>query len=172
MHVKDAIEKRQSFREYLPKKVNSSMVNSLIESVRLSPSGNNAQPTKLLIINDKKEKELLKNNNVFYQNFVYDASLIVFFCSDPNVYVKKKLLDKDKRSRALRDVSIASSFFVLRATELGLGTCYIGWMDEKKVKKLFNLSNDLIIPFAITVGYSNEKLRKKIRKKKSEIIIK
>ena len=172
MQVKDAIEKRQSSRSYLPKKIDASLLNSLIDSVRLAPSGNNAQPTKLLIIKNKKDISLLKEKNVFYQDFVYSAPVIVFFCSDPKAYVKKKLLDKDKRYRALRDVSIASSFFVLRATEFNLGTCYIGWMDEKKVKKLFNLPNDLIIPFAITLGYTNESYRKKQRKKKLDIIIK
>ena len=45
---------------------------------------------------------------------------------------------KDKEY-SLLDVGIAVEHFCLQASELGLGSCLIGWFDEKEVKKLLDI---------------------------------
>ena len=69
------------------------------------------------------------------------------------------------------DIGIAATHFCLQATELGLGTCMIGWFDEKKIHKLLNIPEKRKIGLVITLGYPPEdyKLRKKIRKNPDEI---
>jgi nitroreductase len=69
------------------------------------------------------------------------------------------------------DIGIAAAHFCLQATELGLGTCMIGWFDEKKIHKLLNIPEKRKIGLVITLGYPPEdyKLRKKIRKNPDEI---
>ena len=62
------------------------------------------------------------------------------------------------------DIGIAATHFCLQATDLGLGTCIIGWFDEKKVRKLLQIPNKKRIPLLLTVGYSTDKIRKKQRK--------
>ena len=69
------------------------------------------------------------------------------------------------------DLGIAAAHFCLQATELGLGTCMIGWFDEKKIKQLLNIPKKRKVGLVITLGYPPEdyKLRKKIRKPVEEI---
>jgi nitroreductase len=69
------------------------------------------------------------------------------------------------------DIGIAATNFCLQAAELGLGTCMIGWFDEKKIRQLLNIPEKRKIGLVITLGYPPEdyKLRKKIRKPLSEI---
>lgn len=69
---------------------------------------------------------------------------------------------KDKEY-SLLDIGIAVEHFCLQATELGLGTCILGWFDEKKVKELLGIKNKRV-PLLITLGYSNATIRKKSRK--------
>ena len=150
------------------------MLMELIEAARLAPSGNNAQPCKFKVISDSKEKEMLKDNKMFKQAFVYTASAIILCCADPNKYPAGEFdekLDDPNQMRAIRDLGIASQNLVLRATELGLGTCYVGWMDKPKIKEIYKIPEDYIVPYVITVGYSAEKPTEHKKKDVSEIIL-
>ena len=69
---------------------------------------------------------------------------------------------KDKEY-SLLDMGIAVEHFCLQAAELGLGTCIMGWFDEKKVKKLLGIKNKRV-PLLITLGYPAGETRRKIRK--------
>ena len=173
MDVKKAIETRRSIRKYLPKPVSEELIYELIDAARLAPSGNNAQPGKYLIVNDDKTKNVLKKNEVFTQSFVYTAPTIIFCCANPNAYKKNITgIDNSNDMRAIRDLTIASQNIVLRATELGLGTCYVGWVDENKSKELLSIPKDYILPYVITVGYANETPNARPRKTIDEILIK
>jgi nitroreductase len=57
----------------------------------------------------------------------------------------------------------------LKAGDLGLGTCMVGWFNEKKVKQLLDIPSSKRVPLLITVGYRSGEIRKKIRKKLSDI---
>ena len=72
--------------------------------------------------------------------------------------------------RSIRDVAIASSYLVLRATELGLGTCYIGWFDEQGLKTTLRVNNDYVIPFVILLGYPAESPVQTPRKDMTEML--
>lgn len=65
---------------------------------------------------------------------------------------------------SLIDIGIAVNQFCLQAAELGLGTCIIGWFDEKKIKKLLGVERKKRVPLLITVGYSMAGRREKNRK--------
>ena len=171
MDVKQAIQKRKSIRQYKDKEVSDDLIKELIDAAWLAPSGNNLQPCRFFIIKDKEVKNKLRENKIFYQDFVYTASIIIVCCGDPSVYVKYKGFDNENQTRAIRDVSIASGFLVLRATELELGTCYVGWIDKEKIKDVLNIPKDYVIPYIITVGYSDEEPEHRQRKDLSEIII-
>ncbi len=71
-----------------------------------------------------------------------------------------------KKEYPLIDVGITAGHFCLQATEEGLGTCMLGWFDERKVKELLHVPEEKSIPLLITVGYTpeNYRHRKKIRK--------
>jgi nitroreductase len=53
----------------------------------------------------------------------------------------------------LIDVGIACEHFVLQATDLGLGTCFIGWFDEGAVKAVLNVPQQKKIDILIALGY-------------------
>lgn len=171
MDVKEAIEERRSIRKYQNKEVPEHLIRELIEVVRLAPSGNNAQPTKCYIVKDVKTKSELKEQEIFYQDFVYEAPVIIVCCADPTIY-KKRIggWDDPNEIRAMRDLSIASSFLVLRATELDLGTCYVGSLKKDKIKEILNIPQKYLIPYVITVGYPAEKPESTPRKNIDEII--
>ena len=61
---------------------------------------------------------------------------------------------------------------ISKATSLGLGTCYIGWMDKDKVKKILNILDKYLVPYAITAGFyeDNSAIKPRPKKEIKEII--
>ncbi len=174
MDVKKAIEETRSVRQYQDKEISEDLIKELMDAARLAPSGNNAQPWKYKVITSDKEKALLKENNVFKQDWVYNSPVIILCCGDPEAYPKGEFeegLDDPYEARALRDLAISSQNLVLRATELGLGTCYVGWVNKPKIKKVFELPERYVIPYVITVGYPADKPKQKSRKNIEDILL-
>jgi len=63
------------------------------------------------------------------------------------------------------DIGMAVENFCLQATEEGLGSCILGWFDEKGVKQLLGIPKDKRVPLVITLGYaSDQTARPKVRK--------
>jgi nitroreductase len=70
------------------------------------------------------------------------------------------------------DIGIAAEHFCLQATEEGLGTCMLGWFNEKPIQQLLNIPRKRKIGLVISVGYEPEgyKMREKIRKDISKVV--
>ena len=56
------------------------------------------------------------------------------------------------------DIGIACEHFVLQAREEGLGTCWLGWFNEKGVKKVLGLARNKNIDVIISAGYPEEEV--------------
>ena len=176
MQVKEAIKKRRSIRKYQDKEISQEIIDELIEAARLAPSGNNIQPWKFKIIKDREVIEKLRKEDIFKQDFVYNAPLIIVCCADPDLYLKVKpspasSVDDLNELRAVRDLSIACQNMVLRAVELGLGSCYIGWMEKEKIKQVLDIPMKFVAPYSICFGYSDEDSKEKKKKSKEEILL-
>lgn len=55
------------------------------------------------------------------------------------------------------DMGIAMEHMVLKATEIGLGTCWIGWFHEKKIKEILEISKTIKVLPLLSIGYPKEK---------------
>ena len=170
MDVKEAISKRRSIRKYQRKEVPLDLIRELIDAARLAPSGSNVQPCRYYLVKDSETKEKLRENRIFHQDFVYQAPALIVCCSDIRSYSQGiKGWSEENEVRALRDLSIASAFLVLRATELGLATCYVGWMKKDKIKDVLDIPRHYLVPFVIAVGYANEQPKPLPRKSIDEV---
>lgn len=171
MEVKEAIEKRRSIRKYLDKEISEEIIQELIKAARLAPSAYNAQPWKFKIVNDKKIIQELKNNQVFKNPFVYTAPLIIVCCCETDVYPLCAEDNFNTRELAIGDISIASQNLVLRATELGLGSCYVGLLSKEKIKQILKIPKRYVIPHVISIGYPSEKPADAERKNIDDILL-
>jgi len=175
MDVKEAIKTRHSVRKFLDKEVPQGLIDELIDAARLAPSGYNAQPWRFCVVKDKETKEKLFKEGALKQKFVKEAPVLIVCCGDPDAYRKNRVekdFDDSEEVSVFRDVSIASGFLVLRATELGLGACYIAWRHKEKIKEVLGIPKNFYVPFIIIAGYPAEKPSASPRKKLSEIILK
>lgn len=166
MDFQTLILKRQSDRKYSSTPVEKEKLMQCIEAARLSPSACNSQPWTFILIDDDELRLKVEKaaSGLGMNKFATQASAIVAIVLErPNLTSKIGSVMKDKEY-TLIDIGIAANQFCLQASELGLGTCMIGWFDEKKVKELLNVPRSKRIPLLITVGYSLSEQREKIRK--------
>lgn len=166
MEFQELILQRQSDRKYNSKPVEKEKILKCIESARLSPSACNAQPWTFVVVDDEKKKLEVENAiaTLGMNGFALQAPVVVAIVLEkPNLSSKIGSVIKDKEY-TLMDIGIATNQFCLQASEIGLGTCIIGWFNEKKVKKILNVPKNKRVPVLILLGYSESQLRQKIRK--------
>ena len=167
MNFSELITKRQSERQYDSRLVEPEKIVQCIEAARLAPSACNAQPWKFIVVNDPDLKKQVATAvaGMGMNHFAFEAHAIVAIVLEkPNAMSKIGSVLKGKEY-TLMDIGIAADHFCLQATDLGLGTCIVGWFDEKKVRKFLNIPKNKRIPLLITVGYTTGELRSKKRKK-------
>jgi nitroreductase len=169
------IAQRQSVRKYQNKEVEKGKLDKIIEAVHIAPSACNSQPWKLILVNEPELKNKVAkatfSKTVAFNRFAMEAPVIAVL-----VIEKAKLIAQiggsiKNQEYPQYDIGIAAEHFCLQATELGLGTCMIGWFNEKKIQQLLKIPKKRKVGLVITLGYPPEdyKMRKKIRKPLDEI---
>ena len=167
----ELVTRRQSVRKYKSEAVPQEAIASCLEAARLAPSACNAQPWKFIVVEDEKLKRQVGQAaaSMGMNGFCPDAPCIVAVVLEkPNIVSAIGSVLKNKEY-ALIDIGIAAEHFCLQAAELGLGTCMIGWFDEKKAKSLLGIPSSKRLSLLITVGYGGDTPRAKTRKTTAEM---
>lgn len=171
MKLLELIQKRQSDRKYTSQPVAEDQIVACLEAARLAPSACNSQPWKFVVVN---QPELVAQvgeaaAGLGMNKFAREVPVIVAVVLEKmNLTARIGSVIKDKEY-SLLDVGIAVEHFCLQAAELGLGTCIMGWFDEKKVKRLLGIGNRRV-PLLITLGHPASATREKVRKPQDEIV--
>lgn len=173
MQFSELLKERQSVRAYTDKPVEDWKVDLLIEAVRLAPSASNSQPWRLIIVREPEKKNAVASacysTLVSFNSFAPQAPLIAVLTIERARVVTQIGAALKKRDFPLIDIGIAASHFCLQATELGLGTCMIGWFDEPRVREVLAIPESTRIGLLITLGYGNDEPRRKVRKSREEM---
>jgi nitroreductase len=157
MNFEELIHTRRSVRKYEQKTVEPEKLRKLIEAVRLAPSASNEQPWKLILVDDPEIKNQVAqaafSKTVSFNRFAMEAPVIaVLAIEKPSLLAQIGGWLKD-RPFYLIDTGIAAAHFCLQATELGLGTCILGWFDEGRIKEILQIPRATRVGLVITLGY-------------------
>lgn len=172
----ELIYKRESVRGYLDKSVEREKIERLIEAARVAPSACNAQPWKFIVVDDKElvnqvAKKLYDPLVSGINKFALTSpAFIVVVAESRNLASKMGEIIKKKDYTNI-DIGGACENICLAATELGLGTCIMGWFKEKGIKNILSIPSSKKVNLVISLGYYEEKEpRKKVRKDIKEIM--
>jgi nitroreductase len=147
MDVMVAIRTRKSVRAYLARPVEDEKLNVVLEAARLAPSASNRQEWRFVVV---REIEIRKKLAAAAggQAFVGEAPVLIVACAETDGHVM--------RCGQLCypiDVAIALDHMSLAAVELGLGSCWIGLFDEKKVKEILHIPDEIRVVELMLLGY-------------------
>ena len=160
MEFIELVKKRKSTRKYSNKPIAVKDLDKCMEAARLAPSACNSQPWKFIIIHSQflKERVVRECFNGIYaiNSFVKKADVLVAAVRQKSNY-KSRLGGKLRKiDYSLIDIGIACDHMTLQAEELGIGSCWIGWFNEKALKKILDVSSRDKIDIIISLGYPEE----------------
>ena len=158
-------KKRQSDRKYKDQAVEREKLIQCLETARISPSANNSQPWKFIVVDDFEKKEQIAECSIGLgmNKFTHQCPVIVAVVLEKQNFMSTIGSMIKNKDYSLFDLGIAVNQFCLQAADLGLGTCIIGWFDEKKIKNILGVKNRRI-PLLISIGYPDAPTREKHRK--------
>lgn len=171
MDFQELMVTRQSCRSYdETKPVEEDKLQAILEAVRLAPSACNGQPFHLTVCRGEKAKEVAKATQGLGMNKFASQAPVLIVISEED-YVKTAALGAKLKGNDYRsiDIGIAAAYLTAAATEQGLSTCILGWVDDAKLRQICGLSKPARL--VITVGYpKDEALRAKQRKEFSQLV--
>jgi nitroreductase len=163
MNVIDVIKKRYSVRDFKDTPVEEEKIYQILEAAQMAPSACNNQPCICIIIRDYGRKQRLRP--AYAREWFIKAPVIIAVCVDIQAAWRRF----DGVGYGNVDAAIMMDHIILTATELGLGTCWIGAFKVKEMREALLLP-DHIEPVALSpLGYPNQEMPARARKEINEI---
>ena len=164
---------RQSDRSFEPgRKIDREVLERIIEAGRIAPSACNGQPWHFIVVtSDELLPQVARATSSLGMNkFVKDASALVLITHEStNITSRLGCGIKDK-DFPMMDLGIASAYITLAAEDEGIGSCILGWFDEKKIKQLTGMPEKKRLMLIVALGYAAKPKRKKVRKEWGKVV--
>jgi len=136
MQLDECLKNRRSVRAYTDEPVPKEKIEAILEAGVWAATAMGRQPWRFIIIEDKSiikfvsdetKKAAIKAMPAFASRFeteqdiiCYKAPVLILICSEVDANFSKLYLE---------DCVLAAQNMFLKAHELGLGACYMGWID-------------------------------------------
>lgn len=161
------VKRRRSVRDFTSEMVPEELLQKALKAVQLAPSAVNYQPYRIFVIEDKA---MLAGLYASYPRpwFAKAACCVVFCAEYHTAWVRN-----DGKNHGDIDVAIAADHFILAASELGLGSCWVCNFDEAKCREAMGLDETLTPVVIVPVGFSESAvhaLEPKQRKSLDELV--
>jgi nitroreductase len=170
MNFMELAAARRSVRRYAAAPVEAGKVELCVEAARLAPSASNGQPWRFVVVDEPSLKasaaKACFGPGATFNRFAAQAPILVALVVEPSTSLNRIGAAVKRRDYPLIDIGIAAEHFCLQAAELGLGTCMIGWFDERMIKRLLGVPAARRLGLVISLGYPEEagEARPKVRK--------
>ena len=163
MQINDVIElctQRSSCRSYDPTRaVSRETIDQCIEAARLAPSACNRQPWRFVVVESEGARhqilEKCRMPGIPHQ-WWDDVPVFIALCADREFFTHKLAAGISGLPYWALDVGIAGEHLVLRAAEAGLGTCWIGWICPRRVRRIVAWPRRVRPVALITLGWPRE----------------
>jgi nitroreductase len=199
MELSDVIASRRSIRKFKEENISADTVHLLLDAARLAPSGSNLQPTRFIIAQSPTAKEALSRYTPY--KFIVKASVIFVCCADLTAITTRDRrigellkegafegvdIDMNDSSTATSpimdegavkaylsmNVAIAVEHIVLKAVDLGLGSCWLGRFDRDKVKEYLALDESIYPVVLLPVGLPDQSPKARPRFDLDKLVLK
>ena len=157
--VGDLISRRVSCRAYRTTPVPEPHIQQILEAARLAPSACNQQPWRFAVVRNPDLRRRMVEEGFLpgiKMTWAIGAPVHVVIGMERSLVTHRLAASVSGVDYPWVDIGIAGEHLVLAATELGLGTCWIGWIKPRAVAKLVGWSAFVKPVVVITVGYPSD----------------
>ncbi len=166
MEFIDVINERYSVRGYLDKEVEQEKLEYVLKAATIAPTGVNAQPFKVYVIDAKKYKDEL--SKIYKAHWFVEAPYVLAVVALRN---EAWVRPWDSKNIADIDATIVMDHMILAATDVGLGTCYIGAFKKNYAHQFLELDETDEVVLFTPLGYPDAEPRETPRKELDEFVV-
>jgi len=153
MDFEEVLNNRRSIRLYKKKLVERDKIYQIINAASLAPSAGNLQSWNFILVDDIDVKNQIVTA-AMQQDWILNAQIIVV-CSRPS-NTKRFYGTRGEVLYTVQDCAAAIQNMLLEASNLGLGSCWIGAFEENALSRILKLPEEVRPQAIITIGYSDE----------------
>jgi nitroreductase len=159
MTFDEILDARHSVRAYDQRPVREEDLRALLEAARVAPSACNSQTWRFIAVTDRSFISRIAQEGmrpVIRNAWLSSAPLLIVGCAQLDILANRVGSSVTGIEYYQIDLGIAMEHMVLKATERGLGTCWIGWFNEKKIKEILDIPRKVKVLALLSVGYSRD----------------
>jgi nitroreductase len=199
MELSNSIASRRSIRKFKPEEISAETVRLLLDAARLAPSGSNLQPSRFVVAQSPSAKEALGQCTPY--KFITKAPVIFVCCADLTAistremrmgelleagafedievnfdsvlpYASAPMEVEAAKAYLAMNVAIAVEHIVLKAVDLGLGSCWLGRFDRDKLKEYLKLDETIYPVVLLPVGFPDQSPKQRPRFSLDQLVLK
>jgi len=158
--------KRNSCRCYdINKDVEMEKLLSILEAGRLAPSACNGQPYHITVCQGEKAKAIARATTSMGMNAFASQAPVMLVISEEDYIASAALGARIKKNdyRSM-DIGILAAYLTAQASDLGLGSCMLGWFDDEKIRSLCGLTHP--VRLVISLGYPGDENGMRMKKRR------
>jgi nitroreductase len=138
------------------------VIKRVLDAARLAPTWANMQGIRYVIVTQKDQVERVAEG--IGQKWCKGAPMFIAGISDAQWSG-----NNGDMAYYMLDVGIAFEHLVLAAAAEGLGTCWIGFFDEERLKEILDVKGSNRVVALTPIGYPNESPAARTRRSLSDI---
>ena len=150
MEFFELIKERYSCRSFSTKKVEKKKIEKILEVAKQAPTARNFQPQRILVLTKEEQLEKLSACT----QYGWNAPVIFVIFYDKSVSYKRDKYDEKEFGDI--DASIITTYMMLEATNLGLGTTWVGSFSPEKLVEVYEIPENLVPVAILPIGYPSE----------------
>ena len=154
MEFTEVIRNRHSIRTFTDQPVEAEKLQQILDTANLAPSAGNLQAYEIYVVTDAKKRDGLACA-ALAQEYVAVAPVALVFCTHPEL-TEGRYTERGTRLYTVQDATIACTFAMLAATNLGLGSVWVGTFDEKVVRLIIGAPDSQVPVVILAIGYPGE----------------
>jgi nitroreductase len=174
MTFDEIILARRSVRAYDSRPVDPRDIVAMCEAARWAPSASSSYTTRFIAVTDRAKLERLASEAmgpVTGNRWARQAPLIIVGCAQLDIVANKLGTAFTGIEYYQIDFGIAMEHLVLKATELGLGTCWLGWINTDRTRAILDIPRTVRVMSMVSVGYPADTPPKKRTRKPLEKLL-
>ena len=152
---------RRSIRRFMETPVEPAKLEACLEAARIAPSAHNVQPWRFIVVDEPGLKTRLADEafSGIYRGsmFAAKAPVILVILARPGKAVVRLGSRIQGVPFYLLDIGIAGEHIVLQAEELGLATCWMGWFNYRRARKVLSVPRAFKLVALMPLGYAEKR---------------
>ena len=150
MDFKEMASERYSVRKYSARPLEREKLDEILAAAMLAPTAKNQQPLRIYVL---QSAEALEKLNAL-THCAYGAGTVLLFAYDKNEEWQNPL--EPGVTSGVEDVSIAATYVMLRAIELGVYTTWCNYYPNTQLERALGLPENERSVLVMPIGYRAE----------------